>query len=270
MDSNSIVIVDDEKSFRELLLMLLTQEGYRVEAFGDGRSALNILKNKDFSLIIADFRIPDYNGIELIQEAKKLNPGIGSILITGYGSEQTIIDAFTKSQVNFYLSKPIEIDKFKDQVRMALREVDLKKKEAGFQNILTQKVQEATHELKKNNELLLQKEEVTQILLKTLRKERENIQKTNKLLERLSNTDGLTKLYNRRFLEERSQEEFSRARRYNTSLSCIMMDIDDFKILNDTYGHLQGDGVLKFLASLVTRNLGKSISPQGTGGKNSL
>lgn len=253
LDSDSIVIVDDEESIRELLFRLLTREGYHVETFGDGRSALNVLKNKNFSLIISDFRIPDYNGIELIQEAKKLNPWIGSILITGVGSEQTIIDAFTKGQVNFYLPKPIDIEKFKLQVRLALREVDLKKKEAGFQNLLTQKVQEATHELKKNNELLLHKEEETQILLKTLRKERENIQKTNKLLERLSITDGLTQLYNRRFLEERSQEEFSRAKRYNTTLSCIMMDIDDFKILNDTYGHLQGDEALKFLASVVTK-----------------
>jgi two-component system cell cycle response regulator len=64
-------------------------------------------------------------------------------------------------------------------------------------------------------------------------------------------TDGLTKIYNHRFFQELFEKEFKRSSRYNTVFSLIMLDIDFFKRLNDTYGHLFGDEILKEIASLV-------------------
>lgn len=64
----------------------------------------------------------------------------------------------------------------------------------------------------------------------------------------LSLTDGLTRLLNRRALNDRLQQEFDRARRYGSCLSMIMLDIDHFKEVNDRYGHQQGDAVLRVLA----------------------
>jgi two-component system cell cycle response regulator len=67
----------------------------------------------------------------------------------------------------------------------------------------------------------------------------------------LAITDGLTRIYNHRFFQELFEKEFTRSDRYNTVFSLIMIDIDHFKKINDTYGHLCGDEILKSLASLV-------------------
>ena len=67
-------------------------------------------------------------------------------------------------------------------------------------------------------------------------------------LEEISNLDGLTRLYNRRYIESTLSQEFSRAQRYNHDLSIILTDIDHFKNVNDTHGHLAGDEVLREVA----------------------
>ncbi len=71
--------------------------------------------------------------------------------------------------------------------------------------------------------------------------------------EEMSIRDGLTKLYNHRHFYTRLEEEFSRAERYSQPLSLIFFDIDDFKRINDTYGHSQGDEVLKQIGILIRK-----------------
>jgi diguanylate cyclase (GGDEF)-like protein len=68
-------------------------------------------------------------------------------------------------------------------------------------------------------------------------------------LERVSTTDDLTGLHNRKYLQERLEEEISRSKRYGTKLSCILFDIDYFKVVNDMYGYEWGDILLKNIAN---------------------
>jgi diguanylate cyclase (GGDEF)-like protein len=68
---------------------------------------------------------------------------------------------------------------------------------------------------------------------------------------RLTTVDGLTQVFNRRYFEEALERELSRCRRYERALSLVMLDIDFFKQINDTFGHLAGDAVLKQAASLI-------------------
>ena len=75
------------------------------------------------------------------------------------------------------------------------------------------------------------------------------------ILYRLAITDGLTKLYIHRYFQQRFDEELQRAKRYSKPLSFLMMDIDHFKIFNDTYGHQVGDRVLKIVARLVEKSV---------------
>jgi diguanylate cyclase (GGDEF)-like protein/PAS domain S-box-containing protein/putative nucleotidyltransferase with HDIG domain len=82
----------------------------------------------------------------------------------------------------------------------------------------------------------------------------DELDKKNKELVALSITDGLTGLYNHRFLQERFEFEFKRAKRYGVRLSCMLMDIDHFKQINDTHGHQFGDLVLKQIAVLLRTN----------------
>ena len=77
-------------------------------------------------------------------------------------------------------------------------------------------------------------------------------------LERLAMIDFLTDTYNHRYFSARMEEEFNRAIRYNLSLSCILLDIDDFKWVNDTYGHRRGDTILREVASVIKGTIRKT------------
>ncbi|MGE3538939.1 MAG: diguanylate cyclase [Candidatus Tectimicrobiota bacterium] len=84
---------------------------------------------------------------------------------------------------------------------------------------------------------------------------------------RLASTDGLTELYNHRTFHERLAQEVDRARRYARPLSLIMLDVDHFKAYNDTYGHPQGDAVLRELARLLKESSRTSDTVARYGGE---
>ena len=91
-------------------------------------------------------------------------------------------------------------------------------------------------------------------------KESENIIRllaTDFSTRHLSITDGLTKLYNSRYFKEMFEMEFERAKRFKKNLSMILLDIDHFKSINDTYGHLQGDSVLKEIGYILKQSVRK-------------
>lgn len=91
-----------------------------------------------------------------------------------------------------------------------------------------------------------------QLKIKSLQ---DSLKKSNELLLKLSNTDPLTQLFNRRFLTEALDRELTRSTRTNTPLALIMLDIDHFKKVNDTYGHQRGDLVLKRVANVLHAGL---------------
>lgn len=89
-----------------------------------------------------------------------------------------------------------------------------------------------------------------QLKIKALQDE---LRRSNELLKDLSNTDPLTHLHNRRYLMEALEREFQRASRKRDGLSLVLLDIDHFKKVNDTYGHQEGDNVLVAVASLMQK-----------------
>jgi diguanylate cyclase (GGDEF)-like protein len=103
-----------------------------------------------------------------------------------------------------------------------------------------------------------------QLKIKSLQDE---LKKANELLKRLTNIDHLTNLFNRRYLAEILDGEFFRARRNNEYLSLIIVDIDYFKNVNDTYGHQNGDVVLAAVAMLAQRQLRAYDSAARYGGE---
>ena len=95
------------------------------------------------------------------------------------------------------------------------------------------------------------------VLLDHLAEQKIALQHFNAILRRQSMTDFLTGLSNHRFLIEHAEKEIERARRYKRSLSCLMIDIDNFKQINDQYGHLVGDRVLTEIASAIQKSIRK-------------
>ena len=95
----------------------------------------------------------------------------------------------------------------------------------------------------------------------------EEVSKEKERMKTLAVTDSLTGLYNHNFFYTRLEEEFNKALRYNTTFSIIMMDIDDFKKINDSYGHRTGDMVLKEMANVIRKLVRKADVVSRYGGE---
>ena len=86
-----ILIMEDEESVAKGLEMVLSDEGYTVDLAQTGRSALNSFNRKQFDLLIADLRLPDIDGMEVIKQVKHDRPNTGVIVITGYSTVSSAV-----------------------------------------------------------------------------------------------------------------------------------------------------------------------------------
>lgn len=102
-----IVIIDDEKRMADSLTSLLTADGYSVRSFQDSREAIELIRSERVDLVISDIKMPRMDGLEILREIKKIDDGIPVILMTGYGSLETAIDAIGRGAYD-YLLKPVE------------------------------------------------------------------------------------------------------------------------------------------------------------------
>lgn len=95
----------------------------------------------------------------------------------------------------------------------------------------------------------------------------EALQEKNRQLQEIANRDGLTGLYNHCYFQDQLAKDFARAQRYLQPLSCVMFDIDHFKIFNDTYGHQTGDIILKTMGDLIMGSIRESDLAARYGGE---
>jgi len=117
----SIIIVDDDDDLRETLVDVLAFEGFNntIQA-EDGIKAIEMIKDKKIDLVICDLQMPEMDGIETIKLMKEIQPDIKSMIITGFGSMELAIKAFSESRVDDFLSKPIENDELTDKIKQHL------------------------------------------------------------------------------------------------------------------------------------------------------
>lgn len=101
-----ILVVDDEEDVRNLIARTLSRAGYEVEVAADGESALELLQKNHYHVLFTDLKMPGISGIELIEEARKVNPDLQSIILTAFASQETAIDAVNLGCTG-YLQKPL-------------------------------------------------------------------------------------------------------------------------------------------------------------------
>jgi excisionase family DNA binding protein len=100
-----VLVADDDVSIRELLMRIFAAVEYKVETVPDGRAAISQLRARPFDLVVTDLQMPGVGGLELAREAKRLWPAIKVVVVTGFPSQDTAIEAVNIG-VDGYLTKP--------------------------------------------------------------------------------------------------------------------------------------------------------------------
>ncbi len=213
----NILIAEDDIISRSLLQRTLENLGHKVFPADNGATAWEIYQKERVKLVIADWIMPGMDGLALCRDIRS-TPDSGYtyfILLTGKDRKEDIITGLDAG-ADDYVTKPFSMEEIRVRVRNAERIIDFGKE-------LTEK----------NNELLL----------------------LNARLEELACIDVLTGIGNRRSFYSMIEKIHHRACRYAQPYSIILADIDDFKLYNDTYGHLAGDQILHTIAQTIHSSL---------------
>ena len=116
-----ILVVDDEETIRELLLKTLALAEYEVDVAPDGRTAIDRMRMIQYDLLITDLRMPGVDGLTVIREARRLKADLPVIIVTGYSSEASAIEAINLG-VQGYLTKPFRVPRVLAAAAKALGE----------------------------------------------------------------------------------------------------------------------------------------------------
>jgi len=358
---DEILVVEDDRFFRELYSDLLRQAGYRVESACSGEEALELLLGARFGLVVTDLTMPGISGLELLVRIKSQDPSIDVILVTANADLESALFSLKHGARDFLL-KPISSDELLHTVRLCMEQRHLLDENVELRNMLgllqtsqalsscldlegvchlavdalareigvgrgiglvqldgefvikeLKGIDAATgalvHKLLASSfrkrssrkgqpvRLLLPtghgefdqadlKEAVLfpltirnscpgmvillndpEQVIPTLRSERnisfleEHGARALDNALRFTSTrdmlyiDELSGLFNYRYLKVALEREIKRADRYSTQLSVVFLDLDNFKGVNDTYGHLVGSNLLKELGALLKKSV---------------
>ncbi|KAF2342325.1 MULTISPECIES: sigma-54-dependent transcriptional regulator [Flavobacterium] len=118
---SKILIVEDEAAIRRVLVKILSEENdsYQVDEAEDGVAGLEKIKNNDYDLVLCDIKMPKMDGVEVLEEVKKIKPEIPMVMISGHGDMETAIQTMRLGAFD-YISKPPDLNRLLNTVRNAL------------------------------------------------------------------------------------------------------------------------------------------------------
>ncbi len=126
MSAARILIAEDEEITRDNLVHVLTRQGHQATGVADGSQAIMALEREEFDLLLTDLRMGGVDGMEVLETAKTLQPECEVIILTGFATVQTAVEAMNKGAYN-YLSKPYKLEELRALVGKALEKSSLKK-----------------------------------------------------------------------------------------------------------------------------------------------
>ncbi|MDP2170225.1 MAG: diguanylate cyclase [Rhodocyclaceae bacterium] len=219
-----VLVVDDDNGSRTLLRTILVQAGYTVFEAADGREGFDKALEVQPHILITNWMMPGMDGVELTRSLRqtKFGRAIYILILTALDTEEKLLEAFDAGADDF-MSKPLKARVLGARLRAGLRVMMLQQ------------------------EIDRDREEIRRFAAE--------LAVTNQRLQEAAITDVLTDLPNRRYAIERFQQEWQAANRTKRPMACMMIDVDNFKAINDTHGHDVGDVVLKQTAQAIKSGL---------------
>ncbi|MEW6427790.1 MAG: diguanylate cyclase [Thermodesulfobacteriota bacterium] len=232
IETQSILLVDDRPENLVALEAVLEQPGVRLFKATSGNEALELLLKHEFALVLMDVQMPGMDGFETaaLMRSVERSRHIPIIFVTAISTEDTHVFRGYEAGAVDYIFKPVN------------------------PVILTAKVNVFLELNRQCREL----EDKTRTLEKIIAKQEEYkrvIEEKNRALKELAIRDGLTGIYNHRHFQDLLEREIALAKRYRKDISCLMMDLDHFKEVNDSHGHQFGDFVLREFVRLIQKEL---------------
>lgn len=215
-DTIKVLVVEDSKVTMKVLCNYLGRMGIVPLTAENGAIAIDIYHREQPDIILLDAQLPDIDGFDValkIRALEKPEDWTAIIFLTSMSNDEDLARGIEVGGDD-YLMKPISEVVLKAKIRAMHRLVEMQRSLVS----VTQKLNEA-----------------------------------NVKLQRLSATDGLTGISNRRMYDELAIREWRRCERMNKPLALVMIDVDHFKLFNDKYGHQTGDECLKKVAEQVGR-----------------
>jgi two-component system, cell cycle response regulator len=212
-----ILVADDEPVNLALIKRRLEWENYEIHTAEDGGQAVEAVRRLLPDLVILDVMMPVLDGMQVCRLLKE-DPStrdIPVIFLSAIDDTEAIVGGLS-SGADDYISKPFRVEELIARVAVAIR-------------------------LKRERD--------------NLRRSAEEARRRAEAASERSMTDALTGLLNRYGLQRALQRELAEARRYTRPLSCLLLDLDYFKAVNDTYGHAAGDAALTQAARVLTETV---------------
>ncbi|MCX6104171.1 MAG: diguanylate cyclase [Proteobacteria bacterium] len=257
-----ILVVDDEAENLSALERVLRGK-FEMVGLQSPEKALEEISKQEFQVVVSDLHMPGKMGTELLAEIAKKRPFVSRIILTAHTDTKEMLDAINRAEIYRYVTKPWENQELLTVLQQAVSH-----------HLLLVKNQELIEALREKNEKLVVKEKELLCLNQTLEEKVEErtgeLKQVNEKLSELAMTDSLTKVFNRRAIFNRFNEEIDRAARYKRPLVIVMVDVDHFKNFNDNEGHVLGDEALKKIAQSFPTNLRKSDAVGRYGGEEFL
>jgi diguanylate cyclase (GGDEF)-like protein len=213
------LVVDDEPHVRSMLAEILKERGLEVVQISGAEEALDLYRRDPFEVVIADVHMGGRSGIEMVKEIRRYDADATVVVLTGDPSSGTASRALESGAYD-YLVKPFVSP---DLIGAAV--------DRAMERIL----------LSERNKALLDQAQRNSDVLDAL----------NAKLTDIVNRDPLTGLYSHRFFLEALGLELSRAKRHDRNCALLVADVDDFRLYNETHGHLTGDELLRTVARLL-------------------
>jgi two-component system, cell cycle response regulator len=229
MAKHRLLIIEDDADQRELIRETLEDYFGKGTCTGVGSLAEALAEDlASFDLILSDYNLPDSSSMQLVDQIRK-RCQTPVILVTGENACHLAAEAIRKGATDY-------IVKMGDYL---------------FTIPLVVEKNLAVDMIKKENEKL--RSEIEEAL-EQVREKNLQLEQSLKKMEEMAATDALTGLYNRRHFGKALEQCFAEAQRYGKDLSCVMIDLDSYKKLNDTYGHQVGDQLLMLAGRVITAN----------------
>jgi diguanylate cyclase (GGDEF)-like protein len=219
----------------EINFEILQKQGIDINYASNMKTMTDMMRTREAGAVIAFYESAEKNSVDFLRYIMRQHPNTQRIYLTNRLEKNLIENAINKAHINYLLILPTDIDSFPDLVDKAFRRY----------RFLTQP-------MKRYDDLA----GITAELLEHMNKYKSE-----------ANTDTLTKLFNRRSFDSILDKAMSLYKESNLYFSLIIIDLDDFKKLNDTYGHQAGDEVLRVFGSILQNNMRQEDSAFRYGGE---